>query len=125
MCITFYLMVLTLEVLPIIGHTSWMKERFPWLAHRLESVHRAAPVLAVIGLGLSLLHQSSLGATYGVLKARPDRLQAEHGSAVHRLGRCCRAGADGTGLEVLPASPRVPRLTMRCWTRYRASSAGC
>jgi menaquinone reductase, integral membrane subunit len=71
MCITFYLMVLTLEVLPIIGHTSWMKARFPWLAHRLESVHRAAPVLAVIGLCLSLLHQSSLGATYGVLKARP------------------------------------------------------
>jgi menaquinone reductase, integral membrane subunit len=71
MCITFYLMVLTLEVLPIIGHTSWMKSRFPWLAHRLESVHRAAPILAVVGLGLSLLHQSSLGATYGVLKARP------------------------------------------------------
>jgi menaquinone reductase, integral membrane subunit len=33
--------------------------------------HRFAPSLAIIGLGLSLLHQSSLGALYGVLKARP------------------------------------------------------
>lgn len=71
MCITFYLMVLTLEVLPILGHADWMQEHFPWIAHKLESVHKLAPVLAVVGLGLSLLHQSSLGATYGVLKARP------------------------------------------------------
>ena len=71
MCISFYLMVLTLEVLPIIGHQSFVRERFPWVAARLESVHSLAPVLAVVGLGLSLLHQSSLGATYGVLKARP------------------------------------------------------
>jgi molybdopterin-containing oxidoreductase family membrane subunit len=28
-------------------------------------------MLAIVGLGLSLLHQSSLGAAYGVLKARP------------------------------------------------------
>ncbi|MDT8305170.1 MAG: NrfD/PsrC family molybdoenzyme membrane anchor subunit [Anaerolineae bacterium] len=71
MCITFYLMVLTLEVLPIVGHADWMQKRFPWIAHKLESVHKLAPVLAVVGLALSLLHQSSLGATYGVLKARP------------------------------------------------------
>lgn len=71
MCITFYLMVLTLEVLPIVGHAEFVEKRFPWLSHRLESIHKLAPVLAVIGLGLSLLHQSSLGATYGVLKARP------------------------------------------------------
>jgi molybdopterin-containing oxidoreductase family membrane subunit len=37
----------------------------------MTSLHRLAPVLAVVGLGLSLLHQSSLGATYGVLIARP------------------------------------------------------
>jgi molybdopterin-containing oxidoreductase family membrane subunit len=48
-----------------------MQKRFPLVAERMESVHRLAPVLAIIGLGLSLLHQSSLGATYGVLKARP------------------------------------------------------
>lgn len=71
MCITFYLMVLTLEVLPIVGHADFVEKRFPWLSHKLESIHKLAPLLAVIGLGLSLLHQSSLGATYGVLKARP------------------------------------------------------
>lgn len=71
MCITFYLMVLTLEVLPIVGHAEFVEKRFPWLSHKLESIHKLAPVLAVIGLALSLLHQSSLGATYGVLKARP------------------------------------------------------
>jgi molybdopterin-containing oxidoreductase family membrane subunit len=34
-------------------------------------VHHYAPFLAIAGLCLSMLHQSSLGATYGVLKARP------------------------------------------------------
>ena len=71
MCITFYLMVLSLEVLPILGRADWFQARWPGLGHRLESIHHFAPVLAVVGLGLSLLHQSSLGATYGVLKARP------------------------------------------------------
>src|SRR4030042_1824780 len=36
-----------------------------------HQVHRAAPVLAVAGLLISLLHQSSLGATYGILRSRP------------------------------------------------------
>jgi Ni/Fe-hydrogenase subunit HybB-like protein len=71
MCITLYLGVLLLEVAPILGGASWLRERWPKLADRLTDVHRFAPVLAVAGLGLSMLHQSSLGATYGVLKARP------------------------------------------------------
>ena len=33
-------------------------------------IHKLTPVMAVIGLALSLLHQSSLGATYGVLSGR-------------------------------------------------------
>jgi molybdopterin-containing oxidoreductase family membrane subunit len=37
----------------------------------MSRVHHYAPILAIIGLGLSSLHQSSLGATYGVIKARP------------------------------------------------------
>jgi molybdopterin-containing oxidoreductase family membrane subunit len=37
----------------------------------MKKVHHLAPILAIAGLGLSMLHQSSLGATYGVLKARP------------------------------------------------------
>lgn len=71
MCITLYLTVLTMEVAPIIGETPWMQRRLPWAAKRLTSFHNLAPYLAVAGLGLSMLHQSSLGAAYGVLKARP------------------------------------------------------
>jgi Ni/Fe-hydrogenase subunit HybB-like protein len=71
MCVCLYLCVLALEVMPIIGQTDWMRRRWPRLASRLEWFHHFAPYLAVVGLFLSMLHQSSLGATYGVLKARP------------------------------------------------------
>jgi Ni/Fe-hydrogenase subunit HybB-like protein len=71
MCLTLYLCVLALETGPIIGRTQWMRDRFPWISEKLMSIHHFAPFLALIGLGLSMLHQSSLGATYGVLKARP------------------------------------------------------
>lgn len=71
MCVMFYFTVLALEVAPIFGEASWFKSRWPKLSHRLHHIHKFAPVLAVAGLCFSLLHQSSLGATYGVLKARP------------------------------------------------------
>lgn len=71
MCVTLYFMVLLLETAPIFGRAAWMQQRWPRLADRLTSIHHYAPYLAIIGLGLSMLHQSSLGATYGVLKARP------------------------------------------------------
>lgn len=71
MCVALYFTVLTLEVLPIIGKAKFMQQRWPKLGQRLEWVHILAPVLAVIGLLLSLMHQSSLGATYGILAARP------------------------------------------------------
>jgi molybdopterin-containing oxidoreductase family membrane subunit len=48
-----------------------MRRRLPGLSHKLHGLHSLAPYLAVVGLCLSMLHQSSLGATYGVLKARP------------------------------------------------------
>lgn len=75
MCLTLYFMVLIFEVfpiaveLPLIGRVVGEKwhTRLVNLGHR---VHRFAPVLAVFGLGLSLLHQSSLGATYGVVAGR-------------------------------------------------------
>lgn len=71
MCVTLYFGVLLLETAPIFGRTPWMQRRWPSLAGRMQSLHKYAPYLAVVGLGLSMLHQSSLGATYGVLKARP------------------------------------------------------
>jgi len=71
MCVILYLSVLVLEVLPIVASFAWLRGRFPKLAEKLAHLHHYAPVLAIVGLCLSMLHQSSLGAVYGVLKARP------------------------------------------------------
>ncbi len=71
MCVTLYFTVLLLESAPIFGGMPLIKGRFPGISAKLTSVHKLAPYLAIVGLGLSMLHQSSLGATYGVLKARP------------------------------------------------------
>ena len=71
MCVILYLTVLMLEAMPIIANLDWLRRRLPKIATKMEHIHHYAPILAIIGLGLSSLHQSSLGATYGVIKARP------------------------------------------------------
>jgi len=71
MCVCLYLTVLLLETLPIFAQFEWLKKRWPKLSEKMSQIHHFAPYLAVVGLGLSMLHQSSLGAIYGVLKARP------------------------------------------------------
>src|SRR5574339_199853 len=71
MCVILYLTVLVLESMPIIANLEWLRKRLPRIASMMEHVHHYAPILAIVGLGLSSLHQSSLGATYGVIKARP------------------------------------------------------
>ncbi len=71
MCVALYFTVLLFEVLPIFGDADWFKNRWPRLAGWMHKIHHLAPFLAICGLALSLMHQSSLGATYGVLKARP------------------------------------------------------
>lgn len=82
MCVVLYLAVLMAELLPIVLEhpgicNNFLTKRFAvlckiraaitWLAAKL---HSFSPVLAVIGLTLSLLHQASLGATYSVLSGR-------------------------------------------------------
>lgn len=71
MCVMLYFSVLLMEVAPIFGQADWFKKRWPGVSHQLEKIHHLAPFLAVAGLCLSMLHQSSLGATYGIMKARP------------------------------------------------------
>jgi Ni/Fe-hydrogenase subunit HybB-like protein len=71
MCVMLYLTVLIFESMPIFASLSWLRKRFPHLASWMSGVHHYAPYLAIAGLGLSMLHQSSLGGVYGVLKARP------------------------------------------------------
>ncbi len=82
MCVVLYLGVLVAEMVPIVvdhpffnGHA--LHERFKILktvtavAKKLAHwFHKFGPVLAILGLTLSLLHQASLGATYSVLYGR-------------------------------------------------------
>lgn len=71
MCVILYLTVLVFETMPILANLESLRKRLPKVASLMERVHHYAPFLAILGLGLSSLHQSSLGATYGVIKARP------------------------------------------------------
>lgn len=71
MCVCLYLVVLVLESMPIISNFEWLRNRFPKITGWMSRTHHYAPYLAIAGLALSMLHQSSLGAVYGVLKARP------------------------------------------------------
>jgi molybdopterin-containing oxidoreductase family membrane subunit len=69
-CITIYLTIMLLEFLPVIAEAPVFR-RWPKFYQTTQVLHKAAPALAVVGLMISLLHQSSLGATYGIVKARP------------------------------------------------------
>lgn len=68
-CVVLYSTVLFLEFLPVFLEGKFFS-RWPWLSKVGDALHKSSPVFAVIGLALSLLHQSSLGATYGVLSGR-------------------------------------------------------
>lgn len=68
-CVVLYSTVLVLEVLPIVFESRFFS-RWPRLRTLAHHMHKLTPFLALIGLALSLLHQSSLGATYGVLSGR-------------------------------------------------------
>ncbi|MFN2144814.1 MAG: NrfD/PsrC family molybdoenzyme membrane anchor subunit, partial [Anaerolineales bacterium] len=82
MCVVLYLTVLLAELLPnvlehpVFSEHPWL-EKFPFLRKLSDllkkissGLHKAGPALAIAGLSLSLLHQASLGATYGVLSGR-------------------------------------------------------
>jgi menaquinone reductase, integral membrane subunit len=69
-CITCYLLVLTIEYLPLILRNRKLRNIPALLALEFE-LHKAMPVLAGIGAFLSFFHQGSLGGLYGVLRGRP------------------------------------------------------
>ena len=69
-CITLYLIIMAVEFLPVITELPYFN-RWPRARHFAHTLHKLAPVFALLGLGISLLHQSSLGATYGILRSRP------------------------------------------------------
>jgi Ni/Fe-hydrogenase subunit HybB-like protein len=69
-CITIYLTIMMIEFAPVIAESRFFN-RFQWIQIVSKYLHKAAPILALLGLGISLLHQSSLGATFGIVKSRP------------------------------------------------------
>lgn len=70
-CIGLYFTVMSIENLPNLARFTWLRTRFPKLAGLLSKTHDYALPLAFIGLFLSILHQSSLGNTYGIIAGRP------------------------------------------------------
>lgn len=102
MCVGLYFSVLILETLPIFADSKMIKSRWPKLSAQVEKIHRLAPILAIAGLGLSMLHQSSLGATYGVLIARP--IWYRPGLAVLFIVSAMAAGPSLTVLASMIAS---------------------
>ncbi|MFQ6013864.1 MAG: NrfD/PsrC family molybdoenzyme membrane anchor subunit [Anaerolineae bacterium] len=104
-CITLYLVVLITEVAPIVGETR-IVQRLPLIPKLTYKLHQATPILAVVGLILSLLHQSSLGATYGVVKARP--IWFKPNMAVLFIGSAIAGGLSLTILASL-ATSRIAR----------------
>jgi Ni/Fe-hydrogenase subunit HybB-like protein len=110
MCVGLYFSVLILETLPIFAGSDPVKIRWPRLSERVERIHHFAPVLAVAGLGLSMLHQSSLGATYGVLNARP--IWYSPGLAVIFIVSAMAAGPSLTVLASMLSARLTPRATV-------------
>ena len=70
MAITIYTAILVIEFAPVIAELRWFA-RYSVPRRIAHSIHRATPVMAVTGMLISLIHQSSLGATYGILRSRP------------------------------------------------------
>ena len=79
LCVVLYLSVLVFEAMPILANFEWLKKHFSKLSSMMSQAHQYAPYLAIAGLCLSMLHQSSLGAIYGVIKARRRGLRTTAG----------------------------------------------
>ena len=69
-CITCYLTVLIIEVVPLIFEQKQLN-KIPLLHHVAHNFHVVMPLFAGLGAFLSTFHQGSLGGMYGVLFARP------------------------------------------------------
>lgn len=70
MCVLLYSTVLVTELVPIIIESTKLRQ-YPFMMRIAHALHSFMPFVAFLGVCLSLLHQSSLGATYGILTARP------------------------------------------------------
>jgi menaquinone reductase, integral membrane subunit len=69
-CISCYLLVLSLEYVPILLRNRQLRKLPSFLVFE-HQLHKLVPVLAAAGTLLSFFHQGSLGGLYGVLRGRP------------------------------------------------------
>lgn len=69
-CITCYLLVLSVEYVPIFLRNRQLRKLPSFLVFE-RRLHKLMPVLAGVGAFLSFFHQGSLGGLYGVLRGRP------------------------------------------------------
>ncbi len=69
-CISCYLLVLSLEYIPMLLKNRQLRQEPSFLALE-HQLHMLVPVLAAVGTLLSFFHQGSLGGLYGVLRGRP------------------------------------------------------
>ncbi|SMP68612.1 menaquinone reductase integral membrane subunit QrcD [Desulfonatronum lacustre] len=69
-CITVYMLVLTIEFIPIILENRKLN-KIKFLHHMAHNFHVIMPLFAGVGAFLSFFHQGSLGGMYGVLFSRP------------------------------------------------------
>lgn len=69
-CISCYLLVLTIEYLPVVLRNRRLRQVPLFLVLEFQ-LHRVIPILAAVGAFLSFFHQGSLGGLFGVLRGRP------------------------------------------------------
>jgi menaquinone reductase, integral membrane subunit len=69
-CISAYLVVLSIEYLPILLKNRKLRKVPSFLVFEFE-MHKLMPVLAGVGAFLSFFHQGSLGGLFGVLRGQP------------------------------------------------------
>ncbi|MGO9273411.1 MAG: NrfD/PsrC family molybdoenzyme membrane anchor subunit [Terriglobia bacterium] len=74
-CLTCYLLVLSLEYVPILLRNRQLRKLPSFLVFE-HQLHKLVPVLAAVGTFLSFFHQGSLGGLYGVLRGRPFAFRA-------------------------------------------------
>jgi molybdopterin-containing oxidoreductase family membrane subunit len=73
-CITCYLIVLSIEFVPIILENRQI-HKIPLFRNLAHNFHIIMPLFAAVGTFLSFFHQGSLGGMFGVLFGRPFALR--------------------------------------------------
>jgi Ni/Fe-hydrogenase subunit HybB-like protein len=67
--IILYVTILLIELAPVLTEIRWLA-RWPIFHQIGEGIHKATPVVAFLGIIISLIHLAATGAAYGVVRGR-------------------------------------------------------